>query len=139
VRFLGARPRDEVVEVMRESDIFVISSRTMPSGEVEGSPVVTKEAQAIGLPVVATDNGGTRETLPPEIRHEIVAQDDPSALATAIVRLLDDAERWPERSRAGRAFVEAEFDWSQLAARTVSVYDAVIADVGGRTESLRHA
>jgi colanic acid/amylovoran biosynthesis glycosyltransferase len=125
VRFLGARPGAEVIETLQRNDVLVMASRTMPNGEAEGSPVVTKEAQAVGLPVVVTDNGGTRETIPPEFRDEIVGEEDPRALAAAIDRLLERRDGWPERSRRGREFVEENFDWSRLAQRIGALYDRV--------------
>jgi colanic acid/amylovoran biosynthesis glycosyltransferase len=122
VEFLGARPADDVRRLLSDSDMFVMCSRTMPNGEAEGSPVATKEALAVGLAVVATDNGGTGETLPPEQRSELVPEEDPGALARRICALLDARETWPQRARAGREFVEREFDWSTLAARTTQIY-----------------
>jgi glycosyltransferase involved in cell wall biosynthesis len=127
VRFLGGRPRSDVVEHMRAADIVVIPSRVTPAGEAEGSPVAPKEALAIGVPVVATDVGGLPEVIPPEYRHEIVAPDDPAALATGIGRLIGESATWPERARIGRRFVEQEFDWEQLGRRTARIYADAVA------------
>jgi glycosyltransferase involved in cell wall biosynthesis len=41
----------------------------MPDGEAEGSPVVTKEGLAVGVPIVATSSGGLPETIPPAYSH----------------------------------------------------------------------
>jgi glycosyltransferase involved in cell wall biosynthesis len=54
VRFLGTRT--DIPELMRSADGFVMSSL------VEGLPMVLLEAAATGLPCVATDAGGIRET-----------------------------------------------------------------------------
>ncbi len=126
VTMLGARPVGAVKEVLTDADIFVMCSRTMPNGEAEGSPVATKEALAVGLPVVATANGGTGETLPPELRHELVPENDPSALANAICALIDARPSWLDRARAGREYVEAQFDWTVLASRTSRLYEDAI-------------
>jgi glycosyltransferase involved in cell wall biosynthesis len=126
VRLLGARPSDDVQELLHRSDILVMCSRVMPNGEAEGSPVVTKEALASGALVVATDNGGTAETLPPEFRREMVPANDPDALATRICGLIAARNTWPERARVGRAYVEREFDWRLLARRTSDVYEALV-------------
>jgi colanic acid/amylovoran biosynthesis glycosyltransferase len=126
VHFLGALPRPEVLEALHRNDVLVMSSRTMPNGEVEGSPVVTKEALAVGLPVVATDNGGTRETIPPAHRDEIVPEENEPALAAAIDRLVDQRASWPQRSQAGRRYVESEFAWDRLAQRITEIYEDTI-------------
>jgi glycosyltransferase involved in cell wall biosynthesis len=102
---------------------MVMPSRAMPSGEVEGSPVVLKEALAVGVPTVATRTGGTEEVIPPPLRDELVPSDDPAALAQRIDAVIADRPNWPERVRVGQAWVAAEFDWSVLGRRTAQIYE----------------
>jgi colanic acid/amylovoran biosynthesis glycosyltransferase len=127
VRFLGPAGWSGVVAALGEAHTLVVPSRTMPSGEVEGSPVVVKEALAVGVPVVATRTGGMAEVMPPDLRHELVAQDDPTQLADAIERVIADPSSWPQRARAGRDWVEAEFDWAALGRRTAAAYARLAA------------
>lgn len=123
VVFHGAlADRESIIAALRRAHVLAMPSRAMPDGVAEGSPVVTKEAQAIGVPVVATDTGGIAETVPPEHRAALVPGDDPAALARAVAALLGDPAARAERARAARAFVEAEFDAAQLARRTVALY-----------------
>lgn len=126
VRFLGAQWPDGVLRAQREAHLQVMPSRTMPSGEAEGSPTVTKEAQAVGLPLVATASGGTVETIAPPYRHELVPEDDAVALADRILAVLDDRPGWGERTLGGRQWVEEEFDWRKLAARIGKLYAAAL-------------
>jgi glycosyltransferase involved in cell wall biosynthesis len=56
VSFLGQRPRDECIELLRNARALVVSSRVY-----EGSPVALAEAYASGVPVVAPDIGAFRE------------------------------------------------------------------------------
>jgi glycosyltransferase involved in cell wall biosynthesis len=127
VRFLGACGRDDVLRALQSAHVLILPSRTMPSGEVEGSPVIVKEALAVGVPVVATRNGGLPEVIPPAYRDELVPEDDPAALATRLEAILQDAPAWPDRARVGRAWVEAEFDWGVLGRRTAEVYARLAA------------
>jgi glycosyltransferase involved in cell wall biosynthesis len=120
--FLGAQPPAGVREAQESADIQLVPSRTLPSGEAEGSPTVTKEAQAVGLPLVATDNGGTIETIPPEHRADLVREDDPAALADRVLKLIEDRASWPARTELARRWVETEFDWDILAARLTHLY-----------------
>jgi glycosyltransferase involved in cell wall biosynthesis len=128
VAFRGGRNHDEVRSELQQTDVLVVPSRTMPDGQAEGSPVVPKEAQAIGVPVVATTVGGTPETIPPRLRHELVAPDDPQALAAAILDLWQQRLEWPGRVRLQREWVEAEFSWDKLAARLSRIYETLSVD-----------
>jgi colanic acid/amylovoran biosynthesis glycosyltransferase len=124
--FHGALPRrEDVLDGMRRAHVAVFPSRAMPDGQAEGSPVVTKEAQAVGVPLVATDTGGVAETEPPEHPGDLVPGDDPTALAAAISRLLADPALRAARARRAREWIEQEFDSQQLARRTIAHYERV--------------
>jgi glycosyltransferase involved in cell wall biosynthesis len=87
VRFLGHIPNGpELFELYRASDIFVHAART------EGLPQVLTEAQAAGLPIVATDVGGVRAGLGGGAEALLVPPNDPEALAAAIERLASDGD-----------------------------------------------
>jgi glycosyltransferase involved in cell wall biosynthesis len=87
VRFLGHVPNGpELFELYRASDIFVHVART------EGLPQVLTEAQAAGLPIVATDVGGVRAGLGGGTEALLVPPNDPESLAAAIARLASDGD-----------------------------------------------
>jgi colanic acid/amylovoran biosynthesis glycosyltransferase len=130
VRFLGSGDRRHVLAALRRAHVLVVPSRTMPSGEVEGSPVIVKEALAVGVPVVATSSGGLPEVVPPVYRDELVPEDDETALAEQLRQVLTDDGSWRERARIGRQWVEQEFDWGVLGERTAATYARLAA---GRT------
>jgi len=87
VRFRGHVPNGpELFKLYRASDIFVHVART------EGLPQVLSEAQAAGLPIVATDVGGVRAGLGSGAEALLVPPNDPEALAAAIARLASDGD-----------------------------------------------
>src|ERR671921_2401060 len=87
VRFLGHVPNGpELFKLYRASDIFVHVART------EGLPQVLTEAQAAGLPIVATDVGGVRAGLGDGAEALLVPPNDPEALAAAITRVASDRD-----------------------------------------------
>ena len=128
VEFHGACEHDEVRRALERADILVVPSRTMPDGQAEGSPVVVKEGQAVGVPVVATDTGGVPETIPPQLRHELVPGDDPGALAGRIAQVWNERADWPERVRLQREWVAAEFAWDRLGGRLSGIYEELLAE-----------
>jgi colanic acid/amylovoran biosynthesis glycosyltransferase len=125
IRFHGAQSHAQVAQAMRDADVLVVPSRRSADGEEEGSPVAPKEALATGVAVVATAVGGIPDIIAPEYRHELVAPDDPQALAAQILRVIDAPEEWGERARIGRAWVEKQFDSRQLIGRIETLYQAL--------------
>ena len=113
--------RDDVDRILQEADVLVHPARQEPLGRV------LLEAAASGLPVVATDVGGTREIFPSDKDGAIVVPaGDAEALADGVVRVLtDDALR---RSMQGaiRGRAEATFDVRGAAARLVGHYEQVL-------------
>jgi glycosyltransferase involved in cell wall biosynthesis len=96
VRFLGLQEPARVAELMRVADVLVLPSLW------ENLPGVVIEAQATGLPVVASDVGGVRE-LVDERAGRLVPPGDRTSLASAIVRVLDHPQAYDRAGIAARA------------------------------------
>jgi glycosyltransferase involved in cell wall biosynthesis len=79
VEFLGWRSDDEVRELYRSAAVVLL-----PGTEDFG--IVPVEAQACGIPVVARDDGGARETVVDGVTGALVAGEDAGAWAEAISR-----------------------------------------------------
>ena len=85
VCFLGLR--NDVASLMQACDVVVLASR-IP----EACPLVVLEAQAAGVPVVASRIGGVAEIVVEDETAFLVEPEDASALATAIDRALREAK-----------------------------------------------
>jgi glycosyltransferase involved in cell wall biosynthesis len=120
VRLLGWLPRPELVQLYHSCDLFVLPALAVP-GDMEGFGLVLLEANAAGKPVVATRLGG----IPDAVQHGhsgmLVEAGDGPALARAIIDLLTDRRRRAQLGAAGRARVQAQFDWPLVAQRYVEV------------------
>ncbi|RKS77855.1 glycosyltransferase involved in cell wall biosynthesis [Motilibacter peucedani] len=111
VRLLGQR--DDVPDLLAAADVVVLSSQW------EGRPLVVEEALRAGTPLVATSVGGVPAMVGDAAL--LVPPDDPSALAAAVTRVLDDPELADRLRRDGAlraAGFPTEHD-SALAARRV--------------------
>ncbi|NDQ55802.1 MAG: glycosyltransferase family 4 protein [Acidipila sp.] len=98
VRFLGVLPYGKAVQEFLDSvDLFVMPSRT------EGLPRAMVEAMARGCPCIGSAVGGIPELLREE---DLVAPNDPQALAEKIAAILGDPQRLQELSR--RNFEKAQ-------------------------------
>lgn len=105
VELLGARAPEEVRELLEETAVLAMPCVVAADGDRDSMPVVVKEALAMEVPVVATDEVGLPEVVKPEWGR-LVPPGDPRALAAAIEELLSlpAAER-AAMGRAGRAWV----------------------------------
>jgi glycosyltransferase involved in cell wall biosynthesis len=106
VEFLGSRSPEEVRDLLERADLLAAPCVVAADGDRDTMPVVVKEALAMELPVVASDEVGLPEVVRPEWGR-LVPAGEPRALASAIDELLSlPAARRQEMGRAGRAFVE---------------------------------
>jgi len=128
VVFTGAVSPDEVARVLRSCDVAVTGAWYEPFG------IVPVEAMACGLPVVATDVGGHRDTVRPDRTGELVPPRDPQALAAALGALLDDAFRRRRYGAEARRRAVELYDWQTVVERTEVVYRALRASAARTAE-----
>jgi glycosyltransferase involved in cell wall biosynthesis len=106
VSLLGPAPAETV---LAGSDVLVSPSRS------EGFPLVTLEAMAAGLPVVATAVGGVPEQIVHLENGILVPPEDPDAIAAWLVRLHDEPELRRRLGEAGAQRARAEFTLARQA------------------------
>jgi D-inositol-3-phosphate glycosyltransferase len=119
VRFLGPRPHAELPWLYAAADVLVMPSRSESFG------LAALEAQACGLPVVASDVGG--------LRHAVVDGEsgllvrDVDGAAAALRRLLTDDG---ERARLGRGarLHAGGFTWDRTADGLLDVYGELASE-----------
>jgi glycosyltransferase involved in cell wall biosynthesis len=105
VAFAGLRA--DVPRLLNAMDVFVLPSR------FEGFPNALIEAQAMGLPVIASDRPEIREAMPRENHDSLVAVGDAAALERILGRCLEDAGWAAGKGAIGASFVRTHLDISQ--------------------------
>jgi glycosyltransferase involved in cell wall biosynthesis len=123
VDLLGARPPEDVRELLERADLVAMPCVVARDGDRDTMPVVVKEALAMEVPVV-----GTAEVGLPEVVSDgwgrLVPPRDSGALADAIRELLELApEERAAMGRAGRAFVLEHCDVRRETARLVELIE----------------
>jgi glycosyltransferase involved in cell wall biosynthesis/GT2 family glycosyltransferase len=100
VQFAGAVEPDAIRGFLEQADVLAMPCVVAGDGDRDSMPVVVKEALALELPVVATDEVGLPELIRPAWGR-LVPPHDPAALA----RGLEEVLAWPaaERAAAGQA------------------------------------
>lgn len=125
VVFHGACAGDTVKSLLAEAHLFLLCSVNV-EGDQEGQGLALQEAQACGLPVVATVHGAFPEGLLEGRSGFLVPERDPQALAERLKYLVEHAAEWPALGRAGRAFVENGYDIHQLNEQLLAIYAEAI-------------
>ena len=122
----GARNDAYVRHVLDDAHVFLLPSRRAANGDQEGTPVSLMEAQACGLPVVSTRHAGIPEVVVDGRAGLLVPENDVTALAEALVRIVAERESWEAMGAAGRAYVEATFDVSVCTPQLLAIYEDAI-------------
>lgn len=94
----------KIYEVMQSFDIFLLTSK------YEGLPNVLIEAQLLGIPVVATNVGGSAETFIPGETGILITHRRPTEIANQINSLIKDSYRHTDFSTKASIFAEKRFD-----------------------------
>jgi glycosyltransferase involved in cell wall biosynthesis len=127
VKLLGSRPPAEVLAAMQDADVLAMPCVVARDGDRDSMPVVVKEAMAMGLLVVASDEVGLPECVLAPWGF-LAPPGDPDALADALRAALDLPVG--ERRAAGeaaRAWVHEHADVD----RETAAMAAVIVTLGG--------
>jgi glycosyltransferase involved in cell wall biosynthesis len=90
--------------------------------------MVLAEAQAAGLPVVASASGGMVDAVDDGWTGLLVPEADPVALANALRRCLNDDELRARLSASARPWVLERFDLARQTAVLEELYDACVEE-----------
>ena len=112
--------RDDVPELMAEIDLIVHPAHQEPFGRV------LLEAAACGVPVVATNVGGTSEIVDDGVTGRLVPPRDPQSLASAVICLLMNMNQRQSMSVATRARAVSDFDVARSAERLLELWRMLI-------------
>ncbi len=122
VEFLGNR-RD-IPELLSKTDVLVLSTITQESF---GRVIV--EAQAAGVPVVATKVGGVVEIIDHEKTGLLVLPRHPEEMANAVVRLLEDKILTAELVHNAKQKILSNYTLEHMASQTIDVYQELLKKI----------
>ena len=120
VTFTGALRFEDVPCYLKAADVFAFASVTETQG------LVTMEAMAAGLPIVAVDGSGTRDIVE-DGKQGFLVENDADALAQGLENLLADPQRM-KRFRTSALKKAKTFDAHQLGKQLIGVYEQAIED-----------
>jgi glycosyltransferase involved in cell wall biosynthesis len=123
VVFAGFLPGAELAATLHRARLFL-----NPSPK-EGWGLTVIEAAACGLPTVASDRPGLRDSVRDGETGLLVPYGDERAMAAAAVALLRDDARWQAMSAAARAWA-GTFSWERCVRESLDVFADVAAQRG---------
>lgn len=118
-RHLGFLDRETLADLYADADLFLFPSPTETCG------LVAVEAMASGLPVIASDRGGARESVRDGLTGRVVAAGDAEGFARAASELVRDPARRRAMGERARA-AGLEHDWERELEALVERYAGVL-------------
>lgn len=115
------------LDALARAHLFLAPSRTTPHGDTEGgAPVVLIEAQASGMPVVATSHADIPELVEDGISGLLSPEFDDEILTRNLQWLLEHPEQWEAMGRSGRQRMEREFNAALQAKTLAALYRGLL-------------
>lgn len=123
VNFLGNVPENEKAALYQQADVFVLPA----VNRAEAFGIVLMEAMASGLPCVTSELGtGTSFVVQHDETGIVVPPNQPTALAAALNRLIENPALRQQMGEQGRERVSAEFTITHMVERIEKVYTEVL-------------
>ncbi|MBN2025464.1 MAG: glycosyltransferase [Actinobacteria bacterium] len=111
VQLLGFLTYRDYLDELGAADLLAQPSITASNGDSEGgAPTVILEAQAHGMPVIATTHADIPNVVVPGGSALLCPEQDVESLAENILLLLNNQKEWAEMGNEGRRFVERYHD-----------------------------
>jgi glycosyltransferase involved in cell wall biosynthesis len=119
IHFLGER--SDVPHILdTRADIFLLISKW------EGFPRSILEAMRAGLPVIASDVGGSRESVRQGETGFVVPARDKKSLVDALRHLISDPALQEKMGHEGRRVFEQHFTFQAMASKNLALYQKII-------------
>lgn len=126
VTFTGKRSQTAIREILQEQDLFLMTSVKDLNYGVETQGLVTAEAQACGVPVVAFDSGGVKYTVLDGISGYVVLEGNIDAMVTRIESLINDLELRKKMGKEAQKFIKKNYSEEVISKQWINLYHALL-------------
>ena len=127
-RFLGFQPLDVIRGWMNRAKVFAVPSVTAKNGDSEGLPTVLLEAQAMGMPVVATYHSGIPEGVIEGKTALLSKERDWEGLSEHLLYFLQNDSAVTEFGAAAREYICQEFDIRNQVSGLEALYSRILEE-----------
>jgi glycosyltransferase involved in cell wall biosynthesis len=133
IKIMGNIPRKDLARELQKSSLMVYPSHAVPEAAfyAETSCMAALEAQAAGVPVVASKRGALPETIQDQ-KTGILIDGDPFSLEyqdkfiEQTVSLLNDPERWKKFSKNAQDYIQSRYSWKTIAQEWEKEFNRII-------------
>jgi glycosyltransferase involved in cell wall biosynthesis len=122
ISFPGFLSQIQLRALFYQSHIFLHPSELGADGNQEGVPNSMLEAMASGLLIFATNHGGIPEAIEQWKSGILVPEDDPNALANALLNVIANLERLTNIAQCGAEVVRLKFEQRAQVRRLEDIY-----------------
>lgn len=113
--------------VQNMADFYLESDLVIQSSLTEGLPNVILEAAFLGVPIIATDVGGTREVIPDASCGRLVDAGSVDAIVSALRDYLRDPVAFLEMTHRARRRILSEFSFDERIRRMTELYECTVS------------
>lgn len=121
IRWLGTQPHDQVLQLIGDARFLLFPTHGY---ETFGLSII--EAYAKGTPVIASQLGSASELISHQRTGLLVPPADPTALASAVRQLWDEAPYLHRLRQAARAEFEAKYTAAQNYQQLLAIYEQAL-------------
>ena len=136
VHMIPAVPRNELLKMMGDCDVFLFPSLR------DGGGAVVVEAMSAGTPVICLDCGGPAMHIDSKVGIKIKPVSSQKAvgdIASALERLYSEPELRKSLGEAAREHVTREYHWDRLGERLMEIYEPLLSASSASTVSKNQA
>lgn len=124
IHLLGQKNAEEMVEIMKQADIYVQVSH------IENSPNSLCEAMLMGMPIIASFAGGTASMLENNIEGRLLQDGEPYSLAGMIMEMANDFSKAKELGRNARNKALSRHDPVFVCKQLITSYHSILDNEG---------
>jgi glycosyltransferase involved in cell wall biosynthesis len=135
VEFAGFVTNERLSELFRTCTVYVHPAIYDDRGDTEGLGVVLIEALLNRKPVVASNVGGIVDVIKDQDTGLLVPEKNPQALASAVLRLLDNPVEASRLGARGYDYASEFFDWERITDDLEQLYFGTLEHSAARNEA----
>ncbi len=126
VQLFGAKSQEEIRDLMRNTDVFLMTSAYDKTGRREAQGVVTLEAQSCGLPIVGFRSGGVPYTIEEGKTGFLVDEMNIEAMAQKVAFLIENEKLRRAFGKSARDFVINNYSMNLCSGKLLDIYSELL-------------